>query len=63
MELNSSQLKVYNYIKNYPNATIELIANELELSSRYVRKIVDYLRNNNYIKRVGSNKTGKWIVK
>ena len=60
--LNESQLKVYSYLKGHPEATIKLLVSECKISDGYVRKILTFLRDNEYIKRIGSNKSGKWII-
>ena len=54
-----------NYVKKMKNnnkiTTIEL-ANTLKISEGYVEKIIRKLKNEGYISREGSNKTGYWKV-
>ena len=61
--LNDSQLKIYNYLKENPQATINELVNNCSLSDGYVRKILMELKRQNIIERVGSNKTGYWKIK
>ena len=60
--LNQSQERVLNFITLYPTATIAQIVKELEMSDGYVRKILTFLKDNNYIKRVGGNRSGSWKI-
>lgn len=61
--LNDSQLKIYNYLKENPQATINELVNNCSLSDGYVRKILMELKRQNIIERIGSNKTGYWKIK
>lgn len=60
--LNQSQERVLKFITLYPTATIAQIVKELEMSDGYVRKILTFLKDNNYIKRVGGNRSGSWKI-
>lgn len=60
--LNLSQEKVFNYLKTHPEATIKTLVTECAISDGYVRKILTYLKENGYIRREGSNKTGIWVT-
>ena len=60
LELNDSQRKIYMILKKNPDYTIKDLVRESDMSDGYVRKILSYLRKNQYIERIGSNKTGCW---
>ena len=49
-------------IKDNKYITTKEIANNLDISERHVLRLIESLKNNNYIQRVGSNKTGYWEV-
>jgi predicted HTH transcriptional regulator len=60
--LNPSQNRVYTIIKENPTYTIKTLVGETSFSDGYVRKILQYLKQNHYIERVGANKDGYWKV-
>ena len=60
--LNNAQSKVLDYLKQNPKATIKTIVSECDISDGYVRKILTYLKDNNYLKHIGANKNGMWEV-
>ena len=60
--LNETEKKVLNEIGENPNSTKTIIANNIHTSESNVEKIIRKLRNNNYIERIGSNKTGYWKI-
>lgn len=62
-ELSEIELKVLEEIKKKENITFNEIANSLEISYKYVEKIVAKLKEKDIIERIGSNKTGYWKVK
>lgn len=62
IEMNQAQESIYSYLRNNPNATVEDIVKSTKYSNSYVRKVINWLREHYYLQRVGSKKTGKWIV-
>lgn len=60
--LNDAQLKVYNYLKEHPKATLKVIAFECGVSDGYVRKIMTFLKDHGYVRHEGSNKSGMWKI-
>ena len=60
--LNKSQLKVYNYLKGHPKASLKVLASECGVSDGYIRKIMTFLKNNGYVRHDGSNKSGFWTI-
>lgn len=62
-ELNKSQKRIIEILKDNPEYTAEQLAEILEISQRAVEKNIKFLRDNEYIIRDGGRKDGKWIVK
>ena len=60
--LNDAQAKVYNYLKDHPEATIKVMVSECNISDGYVRKILTFLKENGYVKHEGPNKNGSWVT-
>jgi predicted HTH transcriptional regulator len=60
LALSEGQRKIYTIIQNNPEYTIKDLVRESSFSDSYVRKIITYLKEQKYIQRVGSNKTGYW---
>lgn len=60
--LNSTRNKVLVEIINNPNITRSELANNCNLTDNYIYKILTFLKEEKYIKRVGSKKTGYWKV-
>ncbi len=61
--LNSTQSKVLKEIRNNPNITHKQLMIILGLGKTAIQNNVTYLRENGYIERIGSNKSGYWLVK
>ena len=60
--LNSTRNKVLDEIINNPNITRSELANNCNLADNYIYKTLTFLKEEKYIKRVGSKKTGYWKV-
>ena len=60
--LNESQAKIYNYLKEHPEATIKILVSECGVSDGYARKILTFLKENGYVRHEGSNKNGSWKI-
>ena len=58
--LNSSQLKIYSYLQQHPDATLRTLVKECGVSEGYVGKIITFLKENGYVRHIGSNKSGSW---
>lgn len=61
-KMNATQTKVYDYLQTNPYATMKTISSVCEMSEGNVRKVLGFLKTNDYIIREGSNKAGNWIV-
>lgn len=60
--LTKVQEGIISLIEDRPNITQEEMANLLGVTSRTIRNHIKYLVDNDYIKRIGADKNGKWIV-
>lgn len=60
--LNKTEKKILEVLINCPKTTINDIVSKTNLSESYINKIIKFLKNAGFIKRVGSNKTGYWEV-
>ena len=60
--LTNVQESIIKLIMDKPNITQPQMANMLNVTERTIRNHLKYLIDNNYIKRVGSKKTGEWVV-
>ncbi|MGI6782562.1 MAG: RNA-binding domain-containing protein [Acholeplasmataceae bacterium] len=60
--LNETQAKMLLEIRNNPNVTHEQLGRALNLKRTAIQNNISFLRNNGYIKRIGSNKSGYWEV-
>lgn len=61
-ELTNNRTIILKEIRNNPNVTTVQRANILCISETAVENNLTYLKDNGYIKRNGSNKTGYWEV-
>ncbi|MCB6983338.1 MarR family transcriptional regulator [Peptostreptococcus anaerobius] len=50
-------------MRNNPNITQKQLSAILGVTRTAVQKHIKYLRDNDYLERVGSNKNGYWLVK
>lgn len=61
-ELNDNEKKVLDKMKNNSRITISELVDEVNISESYVEKIIRKLKKEDYIYRVGLNKSGFWGV-
>ncbi len=62
LKLNATQRLILNEMQNNPNITQVQLMGIVGLGKTAIQRNVSYLRKNNYIERVGSNKNGYWKV-
>lgn len=62
-QLSGDEQKVYELIKSGRHYSKAELASEIQKSNTTVSRIIKHLTEWNYIERIGSNKTGYWIVK
>lgn len=63
LRLTKNQRSVYDAIKENPEATLAMIAEENKLSDTGVKNIVSKLQELELIERIGSKRDGKWLTK
>ncbi len=61
--INEKELLILSVIRGNKNITKKGISDETNISLSTVDRIVKRLRDKGVLERVGSNKTGHWIVK
>lgn len=57
-----SLLSVIKIMKKFPEGTISLFAEEVNVSDRMIKKYIRELKNLGLIRRIGSNRNGHWEV-
>lgn len=60
--LNSRRIKILEEMRNNPNITQSQLVNILGVSLTTVENNIKFLKDNGYIERVGSNKSGYWQI-
>lgn len=58
--LSKNELEVYYLIEKVPQNSRQKIANQLNMSTRTVDRVINSLIQKNLIQREGSKKTGYW---
>ncbi|MBR1884681.1 MAG: putative DNA binding domain-containing protein [Clostridia bacterium] len=61
-DLNESEMKVLNLIKNDVEYKTKDLMKITNFSEPYINKIIYSLKNKHYIKRIGANKNGHWKI-
>lgn len=54
---------VLNLLKENPTMTQAVIMDRLQLSRKQVQRIIKELQEQGLLRREGSNRNGKWVVK
>jgi len=62
IRLNETQLQILNYIRDSNNITKKQLQVKIKKSKTTVDNTIRFLRENGFIERIGSNKTGCWKV-
>lgn len=60
--VNETQLKIIGIIRNDSSVTVKELAIELGINERNVKRNMKILKDKGLLKRVGSPKTGRWLV-
>lgn len=63
VKLTKSATKVLQFIQSHSDSTIDVIATAVGISRETVKRALKVLKDNGYIVRVGSDKTGHWEIK
>lgn len=61
-KLPKTALQILIILQDHPTITIQLLAQKLGVTSRTVERNIKLLQENNRLKRVGSTKSGHWLV-
>lgn len=61
--LTPNKKRMISEIRNNSNITSSQLASILGISTTAIEKNISYLKDNGYIERIGSSKTGYWKVK
>ncbi len=61
-DLSETEKKVYLLLHERSESTQTIIADKLNFSEKYVRKVIKNLKDKQFIKRIGSSKNGYWEV-
>lgn len=60
--LSKKEKEVVLLLKDDPGMTQATLANKLQITEQYVRKIIKQLKDRQLITRIGSNKSGYWQI-
>lgn len=63
IRLNQTQRRILDEIRKNPNITKPELAEKLKLGKTSIDKGISVLKKNQWIERVGSNKSGYWRIK
>ena len=62
-KLNNNQKEIFSLIRENPHINYDKLAEKTGRSRATVKRIIQQLKKEKYIKRIGSDKTGHWKVK
>ena len=62
-DLDSQSLNLLNTIKKYPSLTFKEYGLKLNVSEATIKRLFNKLKTFNIVKREGSTRNGKWIIK
>lgn len=60
--LTNNQEKILIEVKNDSNLTAKILSEKIGISERKIQENMKILKEKNLLKRIGGNKSGKWIV-
>ena len=61
-DIQKSSQKILSLIASNPHITISSISENLGMSEAGVKKVIKVLKEENKLKRIGSQKRGKWEI-
>ena len=62
IKISTTMHKVLSILKENPNTTAVQIAKQIGVTDKTVKRALGVLKNGGLIERVGSNKTGHWVI-
>ena len=60
--VHSRKKHLIELLKANPEATVEKLQSELSVTDRTIYRDIEWLRENGYLERLGSKKSGSWHV-
>lgn len=60
--LTETEKKIYLLLSEKPHVTQKELAQEMEYTEQYIRKIIKSLKDKGLLERVGADKTGYWRI-
>jgi len=60
IKLSKNRKLIIEFILKQPKITIDILSREIGISTTSIEKNLQYLKENNYIKRIGGAKGGQW---
>ena len=60
--VHSRKKHLIEFLKANPEATVEKLQSELSVTDRTIYRDIEWLRENGYLERLGSKKSGSWHV-
>ena len=60
--LTKTEIKILELLKKEPNITISAVTEIVSLTGRTVKRHIKRLKEKGYIKRIGANKNGYWVI-
>jgi predicted HTH transcriptional regulator len=62
VNLSKNKIKLINLIRENPNITINMLSNKIGISTTAIENNIKSLKDSNILRRVGSDKSGKWEI-
>ena len=61
-ELSDMEREVYQILREEPTIRQIDLANRLDLTEQYIRKLIKKLKEHSWIERIGAKKNGYWKI-
>ena len=61
-ELSDMEREVYQILREEPTIRQIDLANRLDLTEQYIRKLIKNLKEHGWIERIGAKKNGYWKI-
>ena len=60
--MTDNRIKILSEMRNYPHITKAQLSKLIGINPSAIDKNIAYLKNEGYLRRIGSNKSGYWEV-